>query len=57
MPFKGKKLPDASIAAIAEWIKAGVPYGDAALTPSDQRRAEAAKHWAFRIPVRPAVPR
>ena len=56
MPFKGKKLPDASIAAISEWIKAGVPYGDAAGNAEVSIAAEAAKHWAFRVPVRPAVP-
>ena len=38
MPFKGKKLPDASIAAISEWIKAGVPYGDAAERRGQRRR-------------------
>ena len=56
MPFKGKKLPDASIAAISEWIKAGVPYGDAAATTEVSIAAEAAKHWAFRVPVRPQIP-
>jgi hypothetical protein len=55
MPFKGKKLPDESIAAISEWIKAGVPYGDAGNTEVSVA-AEAAKHWAFRVPVRPPVP-
>src|ERR1051325_7096788 len=29
MPFKGPKLPEATIAKIAEWIKAGAPYGEA----------------------------
>src|SRR5688572_18718239 len=56
MPFKAKKLPDPSIAAIAEWIKAGVPYGDA-VDPEAISAVEAAKHWAFRVPVRPAVPK
>ena len=54
MPFKAKKLPEASVAAIAEWIKAGVPYGEA--NPEGDIAAEASKHWAFRVPVRPAVP-
>ncbi len=56
MPFKGKKLPDASIAAIAEWIKAGVPFGEPVADAEAGVAAEGAKHWAFRKPVRPAVP-
>jgi hypothetical protein len=56
MPFKAKKLPDTVIAAIAEWIKAGVPYGEPAADAESLLAAEAAKHWAFRTPVRPAIP-
>jgi hypothetical protein len=56
MPFKAKKLPETAIAAIAEWIKAGVPYGEAEVDPELISAAEAAKHWAFRQPLRPAVP-
>jgi hypothetical protein len=57
MPFKGKKLADADIASIAEWIKAGVPFGDAAPDASGGvDLAEARKHWAFRKPTRPEVP-
>jgi len=54
MPFKGKKLPDDAIAKLAEWIKAGVPYGEA--SPDGVNLAEARKHWAFRQPVKPALP-
>ncbi|HWB99204.1 MAG TPA: DUF1553 domain-containing protein, partial [Bryobacteraceae bacterium] len=54
MPFQGKKLPGASIAAIASWIKAGVPYGEASADGMDL--TEVRKHWAFRPPVKPAVP-
>ena len=56
MPFKGKKLPAEDIAKISAWIKAGVPYGDAATDPDAISRAEAEKHWAFKQPSRPAVP-
>src|SRR5688500_12708996 len=56
MPFKGKKLPDEAIAKFAEWIKLGVPYGESAADPEAVSRADAAKHWAFRQPVRPQVP-
>lgn len=55
MPFKGPKLPDATIAKIAEWIKAGAPYGEAA-SPDGIDLAEVRKHWAFRKPVKPALP-
>ncbi len=56
MPFKGKKLPDDAIAAISEWIRQGAPYGEAADDAEATAAIEAAKHWAFRKPVRPAVP-
>ena len=48
MPFGGKKLPDTSIAKLSDWIKAGVPYGDAAEDPDLLLSREAQKHWAFR---------
>ena len=54
MPFKGKKLPDDAIAKLAEWIKAGVPYGEA--SPDGINLAEVRQHWAFRQPVKPALP-
>jgi hypothetical protein len=56
MPFKGKKLPDDEVAKISAWIRAGVPFGEAATDPDAVSRAEAEKHWAFKQPVRPAVP-
>ena len=56
MPFKGKKLPDADIARIAEWIKSGAGFGEPAVDPEGVDLAEVGKHWAFRVPVRPAVP-
>ncbi len=56
MPFKSKKMPDEAIEKIAEWIRAGVPFGESAADPDAAYAAEASKHWAFRKPVRPAVP-
>lgn len=57
MPFKSKKLPDAAVEKFSEWIRAGVPYGGAAEDPDAAFAAEAAKHWAFRKPARPEVPK
>ncbi len=56
MPFKGKKLPDAEVARIGEWIKAGADYGETVADPDGVNLTEVRKHWAFRKPVRPAVP-
>lgn len=56
MPFQAKKLPEEAIAKIAEWIKTGVPYGEAAEDPDLLLSREAQKHWAFRVPQRPALP-
>lgn len=56
MPFKAKKLPDDVVAQFAEWIRAGVPYGEAVEDADAGYAKEASKHWAFRKPVRPAVP-
>ena len=56
MPFKGKKLPDDAVAKFAEWIRAGVPYSDAVEDEAAAFAADAAKHWAFRKPVKPAPP-
>jgi mono/diheme cytochrome c family protein len=63
MPHKEPKLPDAAIAQIAEWIKAGAPYGRAldksagARPPSGFTITEAdRRHWAFQPIQRPAPP-
>jgi len=56
MPFKGKKLPDADIARISDWIKAGADFGGAVADPDGVNLTEVRKHWAFRKPERPAVP-
>jgi mono/diheme cytochrome c family protein len=56
MPFQGKKLADAEIAAIADWIRGGAAFGQPAADPEGVDPAEVRKHWAFRNPVRPPVP-
>ena len=55
MPFKGKKLSAAEIQIFEEWVKAGVPYGTSAVDPDAELISDAAKHWAFRMPVKGAA--
>ncbi|MEX2262224.1 MAG: DUF1553 domain-containing protein [Bryobacteraceae bacterium] len=57
MPFKGKKLPDDAIARFQEWITLGVPYGEPIVDPDAVDVSGAANHWAFRKPVRAALPK
>lgn len=52
MPLKGEPLKPAEIAAIAAWIDAGAKLP--AVAASSEPVIE--KHWAYRKPVRPAVP-
>ncbi len=56
MPLQAKKLSDAEIAKISDWIKAGASYGEDASSADGVNLAEVRKHWAFRSPVRPTVP-
>lgn len=49
-----KKLPDAAIAALEEWVKRGAPWPVS--TAASGSVAENADHWAFRRIVRPDVP-
>jgi len=51
MPAEGRPLAAEEIAKLRAWIAAG------AAAPSDDRpEADPREHWAFRRPVRPAVP-
>jgi hypothetical protein len=52
MPPKGKGEPltKGQIAVLRAWIDAGAPWPDELVT------AERSKHWAFQVPVRPALP-
>ncbi len=52
MPPEGEPLSDGEIATIKSWIDQG------AHAPSDEApQADPRKHWAFRTPTRPDVPR
>ncbi|MEY4271162.1 MAG: hypothetical protein RL250_28 [Verrucomicrobiota bacterium] len=52
MPGEGDKIPAAQIAALAEWVKQGLPWpAEAGPTVADPR-----KHWAFQPVVAPATP-
>ncbi|MBM3735555.1 MAG: DUF1553 domain-containing protein [Acidobacteria bacterium] len=57
MPFKGRKLPQDAIDQFAEWIRAGAPYGETGEEADAAFARQAAQHWAFRKPVKPAVPK
>ncbi|WP_439620795.1 PSD1 and planctomycete cytochrome C domain-containing protein [Gemmata sp.] len=51
------KLPDREIAALEKWVELGVPWPEKlALAAPTDIAAAAAKHWAFKPVVRPAVP-
>ncbi|MEZ5399459.1 MAG: DUF1553 domain-containing protein [Bryobacteraceae bacterium] len=56
MPFQGKKLPAEAIEKFAEWIRGGALYDDEVDDEAAAFANEAARHWAFRKPVRPDVP-
>jgi mono/diheme cytochrome c family protein len=50
MPEKADKMPEQEIAALAEWVRMGVPWPEEAAQVSSQEQA-AKSHWAFQ-PVR-----
>src|SRR5437762_13405868 len=54
MPPKGK-LPEASVAALAEWVKQGAPWPQGTVLSPAARDQAAGSHWAFQ-PVRDAKP-
>ena len=57
MPAKEPKLPDEQIAALAEWVRIGMPWPDAdqskVATPQQQA---AATHWSFQPITNPEPP-
>ena len=57
MPPKGKKLSDAQIATLVEWVKMGAPdpREGKAYEPVDIEGAR--KHWAFQPVTSPPVPK
>jgi hypothetical protein len=52
MPPTGERLSAAQVKLLRDWIDAGAPWPDT-LAGED---AAARRHWAFRAPVRPALP-
>jgi mono/diheme cytochrome c family protein len=56
MPEKAPKLPDAQIAALAEWVKMGMPWPEsAAISKGGPDLAKT--HWAFQTVKPVAVPK
>ena len=57
MPWKVAKLPDAELAALAEWIDQGASYEQVAkVSATGAGLPPLPDHWSFRIPKRSAVP-
>src|SRR5262249_26330864 len=52
MPPSGSPLKPQQIALLKTWINNGAPGAD-----RDEREPAGSHHWAFRSPVRPAVPK
>ena len=59
MPPKKPKLPDATIADFATWVKMGAPAPaeEEASAPRSRGRDEARRHWAFQPVARVAPPK
>ncbi|MCI0745892.1 MAG: PSD1 and planctomycete cytochrome C domain-containing protein [Verrucomicrobia subdivision 3 bacterium] len=51
MPPKGERLTSNQVALIVSWIDRGAPW------PEGVASAAKSAHWAFRAPVRPAIPK
>ncbi|MFN0166333.1 MAG: DUF1553 domain-containing protein [Bryobacteraceae bacterium] len=56
MPFKGARMPDAEIAAVAAWIDHGAQFEQSLKPAAAAAPAPADQHWAFQLPARPALP-
>ncbi|MDB6154628.1 MAG: hypothetical protein JWL90_3081 [Chthoniobacteraceae bacterium] len=59
MPEKSDKLPEEQIAALAEWVKMGIPWPEGEVRPPTAIELAAKNHWSFqpiRKPEPPAVP-
>src|SRR4051812_21953851 len=53
MPPDGEELPPAQVETLRAWIDQGAKWPEG---PTAARPSAAGDHWAFRKPVRPAVP-
>ena len=58
MPPKNKKLSDAQIADLVEWVKRGAPDPRSSKSPAagTQPKKSGKDHWAFQLVKKPAVP-
>lgn len=56
MPMGQPKLAPETIQRIEQWIRDGAPFESPAAAPAARQAAPSSDHWAFRKPVRPAVP-
>ncbi|TXT30708.1 MAG: hypothetical protein FD138_2259, partial [Planctomycetota bacterium] len=54
MPPEGERLTAAQVAVLRAWIDQGAEWPESA---SVELKPKGADHWAFKAPVRPAVPR
>ncbi len=53
MPKKGDRLSPEQVGLVRAWIDQGAKWPESAVTSTG---VDPAKHWAFKAPVRPAVP-
>ncbi len=56
MPAKADKLPDAAIAALAEWVKMGAPWPEGDVRPPTAIEVAAKSHWSLQPVHLPAIP-
>src|SRR4051794_3776006 len=57
MPAKEPKLPDEQIAALAEWVRMGMPWPDSSeAKPVSPQQQAAATHWSYQPIADPAPP-
>src|SRR5947208_6840251 len=58
MPAKEPKLPDEQIAALAEWVRMGMPWPEAGQSKAASPQQQAAKtHWSYQPIQNPEPPK
>src|SRR5262245_31073688 len=55
MPKKGERLTPEEVGLIRAWIDQGAEWGESAAAAAAKKDPK--QHWAFKAPVRPAVPK
>ena len=55
MPKKGERLTSEEVGLLRAWIEQGAEWSDSSAASAAKR--DPAQHWAFKSPVRPAVPK